>query len=56
LKWAASERVDAKRVILWVGAADVEQVLKSPGWAWEAPVSVPQSLRRVLLIGNRATL
>src|ERR1700686_4751446 len=40
LKWAAS-RVDAKRVILWVGAADVEQVLKSPGWAWEAPVSVP---------------
>src|ERR1700686_1259583 len=25
LKWAASERVDAKRVILWVGAADVEQ-------------------------------
>ena len=54
LKWAASERVDAKRVILWVGAADVEQVLKSPGWAWEPAVSVPQSLRRVLLIGNRA--
>jgi len=55
LKWAASERVDAKRVILWVGAADVEQVLKSPGWFWEPPVSVPQSLRRVLLMGNKAT-
>jgi 16S rRNA (guanine527-N7)-methyltransferase len=55
LKWAASERVDAKRVILWVGAADVEQVLKSPGWVWEPVVSVPQSLRRVLLIGNKAT-
>jgi 16S rRNA (guanine527-N7)-methyltransferase len=54
LKWAASERVDAKRVILWVGAADVEQVLKSPGWAWESAVIVPQSLRRVLLIGNKA--
>src|ERR1700721_845723 len=40
LKWAASERVDAKRVILWVGTADVEQVLKSPGWAWEPAVSV----------------
>jgi 16S rRNA (guanine527-N7)-methyltransferase len=55
LKWAASERVDAQRVILWVGAADVDLVLKSPGWAWEPPVSVPQSLRRVLLTGNKAT-
>ena len=56
LKWAASERVDARRVILWVGAADVEHVLKSPGWAWEPAVIVPQSLRRVLLIGNKSTL
>ncbi|HSY30416.1 MAG TPA: 16S rRNA (guanine(527)-N(7))-methyltransferase RsmG [Verrucomicrobiae bacterium] len=56
LKWAASEQVDAKRVILWVGTADVEQVLKSPGWVWEPSVSVPQSLRRVLLLGNKATL
>ncbi len=55
LNWAASERVDAKRVVLWVGAADVEQVLKGLGWAWEPPVSVPQSLRRVLLIGNKVT-
>jgi hypothetical protein len=42
-------------VILWVGAADVGQVLKGPGWAWEPAVIVPQSLRRVLLIGNKAT-
>jgi 16S rRNA (guanine527-N7)-methyltransferase len=55
LKWAATERVDAKRVILWVGTADVEQVLKSPGWVWEPAVAVPQSLRRVLLIATKAT-
>ena len=55
LKWAASDLVDAKRVILWVGTADVEQVLRSPAWAWDPAVSVPQSLRRVLLIGNKAT-
>jgi 16S rRNA (guanine527-N7)-methyltransferase len=55
LKWAASVRVDAKQVILWVGAADVEQVLRSPRWVWEPPVSVPQSLRRILLIGSKAT-
>jgi 16S rRNA (guanine527-N7)-methyltransferase len=55
LKWAASDRVDANQVILWVGAADVEQVFKSPGWVWEPAVIVPQSLRRVLLIGNKMT-
>jgi 16S rRNA (guanine527-N7)-methyltransferase len=53
LKWAALDRIDAKRVILWVGSADVEQVRKNPRWAWEPPVAVPQSLRRALLIGSK---
>ena len=53
LKWAASERVDAQRVMLWVGAADVEEVRESPGWNWASPVSVPHSLRRVLLLGTK---
>src|SRR6202163_1016703 len=38
LKWAATERVDAKKVVLWLGASDVEQVRKSPRWAWEPAV------------------
>lgn len=54
LKWAASEKVDAKRVVLWLGTADVEQVRKSPRWVWESPVTVPLSLRRVLLIGTKS--
>jgi 16S rRNA (guanine527-N7)-methyltransferase len=53
LKWAASERVGAKRVILWVGAGDVEQVRKSSRWTWQATVTVPHSLRRVLMIGSK---
>jgi 16S rRNA (guanine527-N7)-methyltransferase len=53
LKWAASEKVGAKRVILWVGAADAEQVRKSSGWIWEPAVTVPHSLRRVLMIGTK---
>jgi 16S rRNA (guanine527-N7)-methyltransferase len=53
LKWAAAETVGTKRVVLWVGAADVEQARKSTGWVWQEPVPVPHSLRRVLLIGNR---
>jgi 16S rRNA (guanine527-N7)-methyltransferase len=57
LKWAASERVDAKKVILWLGASDVEEVRKSSRWAWESSaVTVPQSLRRVLLIGARVAV
>jgi 16S rRNA (guanine527-N7)-methyltransferase len=54
LKWVAAPRVDANTVILWVGAADVEQVRTSKHWTWEPPVTVPKSLRRVLLIGRRA--
>jgi len=56
LKWAASERVDAKKVILWLGASDVEEVRKRSQWAWESAVTVPQSLRRVLLIGTRVAV
>jgi 16S rRNA (guanine527-N7)-methyltransferase len=56
LKWAASEAVDAKRVILWVGAGDVEQVRKSLRWAWAPAVTVPHSLRRVLLVGTKVTV
>jgi 16S rRNA (guanine527-N7)-methyltransferase len=56
LKWAASQRVDAKRVVLWLGAADVEEVQKNFLWAWEPAITVPQSLRRVLLVGNSRDL
>src|ERR1700681_1364776 len=56
LKWAASERGDAKKVILWLGASDVEEVRKRSQWAWESAVSVPQSLRRGLLIGTRVAV
>jgi 16S rRNA (guanine527-N7)-methyltransferase len=56
LKWAASHDVNAKRVVLWVGAGDVEEARKSPLWVWRPPVLVPHSLRRVLLIGDKAEI
>ena len=55
LTWVGSQRVDAKHVVLWLGARDVEEVQKSVGWSWQAPIPVPQSLRRVLLVGAKAT-
>src|SRR6202051_334335 len=41
LKWAASQRVDVKGVVLWLGAADVEEVQKNPLWAWEPAITGP---------------
>jgi len=53
LEWAASEPVLASQVILWVGARDVEEIQKIALWAWREPIPVPNSLRRLLLIGTK---
>jgi len=54
LAWAATNSVGAKRIILWLGAKDVEEVQKAKGWTWENSVAVPQSLRRVILLGSNS--
>jgi 16S rRNA (guanine527-N7)-methyltransferase len=53
LAWAGSGHVAAKEAILWVGARDVEEIQKIPGWEWREPISIPHSLRRMLLVGKR---
>jgi 16S rRNA (guanine527-N7)-methyltransferase len=53
LEWAASERVAAGNVILWIGGRDLEEAQKSLQWEWKEPIAVPQSLRRYLLVGTR---
>jgi 16S rRNA (guanine527-N7)-methyltransferase len=53
LEWAASEAVAAQRVILWVGSPDAEQLRRIATWEWREPISVPHSLRRVLLVGTK---
>lgn len=53
LEWAASERVAAGRVVLWIGGRDLDEVRKSKHWAWQEPIPVPQSLRRYLLVGAK---
>ncbi|HXL20996.1 MAG TPA: 16S rRNA (guanine(527)-N(7))-methyltransferase RsmG [Candidatus Dormibacteraeota bacterium] len=53
LEWAASERVLASQVILWIGARDVEEIQKIALWAWREPIPVPNSLRRLLLVGTK---
>lgn len=53
LVWAASERIAAKQVILWIGGRDLDQARKGAEWEWREPISVPHSLRRYLLVGTR---
>ena len=53
LDWAHREHLAAKEVVLWIGAQDLPEILKSPTWEWREPIRVPNSLRRVLLVGAR---
>ncbi len=55
LEWAASERVSASKVILWIGGRDLEEAKGSDKWDWKEPIAVPQSLRRYLLVGAKKT-
>ena len=56
LDWAASDRVSASRVILWIGGRDLDEARKSVQWDWQEPIPVPQSLRRYLLVGSKRTV
>ena len=53
LAWASAEQTAAGNVALWVGTRDLEEIKKIPGWNWREPIPIPQSLRRILLVGSR---
>jgi 16S rRNA (guanine527-N7)-methyltransferase len=53
LEWANSENVAAKQVILWIGARDLPEIQKIWTWKWHEPIPVPNSLKRLLLVGDR---
>jgi 16S rRNA (guanine(527)-N(7))-methyltransferase RsmG len=53
LSWAASERISAKSVMLWIGGRDMDEVRANKEWEWSEPVAVPQSLRRFVLVGTQ---
>src|SRR4029077_3583486 len=50
LGWAASPHIAAKQALLWLGGRDLEEVRTQSLWAWSAPVAVPKSLQRFLLL------
>src|ERR1700719_3900396 len=52
LAWAASPKISAKQVLLWLGSRDLEEVRIQPSWTLSEPLSVPKSLQRVILLGD----
>ncbi len=53
LKWAASDKLSAGKVVLWIGGRDLDEARKCEFWDWEEAIAVPQSLRRYLLVGTK---
>ena len=53
LEWAHQEHLAAKAVVLWMGSQDRSEILKVDSWEWRDAIPVPNSLRRVLLVGAR---
>lgn len=54
LHWAGRALNAGGKVILWLGEQDATSLAKVPDWNWTAPIRIPGSRRRVLLVGQSA--
>lgn len=54
LTWSSAEKLSVKEVVLWLGARDLDEIRGTENWEWQEPIPVPQSLRRVILVGSKA--
>jgi 16S rRNA (guanine527-N7)-methyltransferase len=52
LRWARNVLTENGKIIFWLGSEDSVLVSRSRGWEWDAPVLIPGSRRRVVLIGR----
>jgi 16S rRNA (guanine527-N7)-methyltransferase len=52
LRWARSATNTDGSVILWLGTEDSIVITRTNGWIWGVPVPIPESRRRVILVGR----
>jgi len=52
LQWSKAVLGPGGRVILWLGIDDSSLLSRTKGWNWELPISIPESRRRVVLVGS----
>lgn len=50
-KWAKKHLMPSGRLVLWIGDQDAVELARLRGWDWKAPVRIPNSRNRSLLIG-----
>jgi 16S rRNA G527 N7-methylase RsmG len=53
LDWAQRQHLGAAKVVLWIGSQDLPEISRNRSWKWTEPIRVPNSLRRVLLVGTK---
>jgi 16S rRNA (guanine527-N7)-methyltransferase len=52
LQWSKGLIADKGYVVLWLGIDDSTLITRTKGWVWDLPVRIPESRRRVVLIGR----
>jgi 16S rRNA (guanine527-N7)-methyltransferase len=55
LQWSRQALSPGGHAILWLGVDDSTSISRLEGWRWQLPVNIPESKRRVLLIGQPAS-
>ena len=53
LSWSAAQLNPSGKVILWLGDDDASKILANCSWSWSPPMKIPDSQRRVLLMGSK---
>ena len=53
LNWAHKSMNARGSVVLWLGAADANDISQKMGWKWADPIRIPQTDRRVILYGSK---
>ncbi len=54
LKWSLGALKEDGLAVLWLGRQGAEELFATTAWAWRKPIPIPQSRRRVLLVGKPA--
>ena len=52
LQWAKPALKNSGHVLLWLGVDDSNSITRIKGWHWGLPEKIPESRRRVILIGR----
>jgi 16S rRNA (guanine527-N7)-methyltransferase len=52
LQWAKLTLKSSGYVLLWLGIEDSNSITRTKGWNWSLPAKIPESRRRVILVGR----